>query len=119
LSNGYFDQGGDSEVELVFVNEVLFNQTVSVRSGKSFPNSILNYTTIDNEIIPRFKIVGGTVRTAETTFDGGTCNCREKDVAAGRQGVRGGLGFFTNRDKYIKPESKDKYIKFPKNGVFV
>jgi hypothetical protein len=119
LNNSYYDQGEDSEVNLIFVNEVLFNQRVSVRSGKSFPNSILTYTTSGSELIPRYVTVNVTVRTAETTFDGGTCCVREKDVAAGRQGIRGGLGFFTNRDKYIKPESKDKYIKFPKNGVFV
>jgi hypothetical protein len=119
ITNSYFDQGNDSEVTLVFVNEVLLNQRVGIRSGKTYPKSILNYTATSNEVIPRYVPVNTTVRTAETTFDGGTCCVREKDIAGGRQGVRGGLGFFTNRDKYIKPESKDKYIKFPQNGVFV
>ena len=120
LKNSYFDQGGDNEVYLTFVNEVLLNQQVYIRSGRSYPRSILTYTTgAGTQAVPSFIPLNVTVRTAETTFDGGTCCVREKDVAAGRQGVRGGLSFFTNRDKYVKPESRDKYIKFPQNGVFV
>lgn len=116
---GRFDQGQDSEVRLVFRNEVLYNQSVYVRTGKSTPNSILIYTTDKTSIIPKYVIFNKTVRTAETTFDGGTCCVREKDIAAGRKGVRGGTAFTTNRDKYVKPESRDKYIKFPQTGVFV
>ena len=114
-----FDQGDNSELQLVFVSEVLFNQLVAVRTGKSYPASILTYTTGDFGSVPYFIPTATTVRTAETTFDGGSCCVREKDIQAGRRGIRGGTAFSTNRDKYIKPESKDKYIKFPQNGVFV
>jgi hypothetical protein len=114
-----FDQGDNSELQLVFVSEVLFNQSVSVRTGKSYPASILSYTTGDFGSVPYFIPTATTIRTAETTFDGGSCCVREKDIQAGRRGIRGGTAFSTNRDKYIKPESKDKYIKFPQNGVFV
>ena len=114
-----FDQGDNSELQLVFVSEVLFNQSVAVRTGKSYPASILTYTTGDFGSVPYFIPTATTVRTAETTFDGGSCCVREKDIQAGRRGIRGGTAFSTNRDKYIKPESKDKYIKFPQNGVFV
>jgi len=119
LFNSYFDQGDDSEVKLVFVNEVLFNQQIYIRTGKSFPSSIMTYTTVSGSSVPKFIPINVTVRTAETTFDGGTCCVRERDVQRGAQGVRGGTNFSTNRDKYVKPETKDKYIKFPKNGVFV
>jgi|694.fasta_scaffold01975_6 hypothetical protein len=114
-----FDQGDNSELQLVFVSEVLFNQSVSIRTGKSYPASILSYTTGDFGSVPYFIPTATTIRTAETTFDGGSCCVREKDIQAGRRGIRGGTAFSTNRDKYIKPESKDKYIKFPQNGVFV
>lgn len=120
LMNGYFDQGGnDSEVKLVFQNEVVFNQQVYIRSGRSFPTSILTYTTSPGSAVPYFIPVVTTIRTAETTFDGGTCCVRERDIQRGAKGVRGGTNFSTNRDKYVKPETKDKYIKFPQNGVFV
>ena len=114
-----FDQGGDSELQLNFVSEVLFNQSVAVRTGKSYPASILTYTTGETGSIPYFIPAATTIRTSETTFDGGSCCVREKDIQAGRRGIRGGTAFSTNRDKYVKPESKDKYIKFPQNGVFV
>lgn len=117
--NGYFDQGTDAEVKLDFVNEIIFNQQVYVRSGRSFPTSIMTYTTESGGAVPKYIPINRTVRTAETTFDGGTCCVRERDVQRGAKGVRGGTNFSTNRDKYVKPESKDKYIKFPQNGVFV
>ena len=119
LNNSYFDQGGDSEVRLKFVNEVLFNQQVYVRTGRTYPNSIMTYTTETGNSVPTFITINTTVRTAETTFDGGTCCVRERDLQRGARGVRGGTNFSTNRDIYIKPETKDKYIKFPQNGVFV
>lgn len=119
LINGYFDQSDDNEVRLEFVSEVIFNQQVYIRTGKSYPNSIMTYTTEPGSSVPKFIPLTTTIRTAETTFDGGTCCVRERDIQRGVQGIRGGTNFSTNRDKYIKPESKDKYIKFPQNGVFV
>jgi len=118
LINSYFDQSSDSEVKLEFVNEVLFNQQVYIRTGRSYPNSIVTYKTVSSSV-PDFVVLNTTVRTAETIFDGGTCCVRERDIQKGIQGRSGGTNFSTNRDKYIKPETLDKYIKFPQNGVFV
>jgi len=116
--NGYFDQGGDTEVQLDFYRELIVNQTIKIRSGRTYPATTLQYKLSLEESIPRFIPLQIPTRTAETTFDGGSCICRE---AAGdkRGGIRGGTVFSTNRDKYEVPESLDKYIKFPQNGVFV
>ena len=116
--NGYFDQGGDTEVQLEFYRELIVNQTIKIRSGRTYPSTTLQYKLSLEESIPRFLPLQIATRTAETTFDGGSCICRE---AAGdkRGGIRGGTAFSTNRDKYEVPESLDKYIKFPQNGVFV
>lgn len=116
----HFDQSNDSEINLTFVKEIIPNQTVKVRSGDSYPQSTLQYTTPAGEIIPRyipFTFATGTERTAETTFDGGTCVMRTGYT--GGNAVTGGTTFSSNRDKYIIPETLDKYIKFPQTGVFV
>ncbi|CAB4133586.1 Putative Ig [uncultured Caudovirales phage] len=119
LENSYFDQSDDREIELIFVNEVLINQSIKVKSGKTYTNSILTYQTSAGDAVPHYVPLNTSVRTAETTFDGGSCVCREKDILSGRRGIAGGTGFKSNTDKYIVPESLDKYIKFPHNGVFV
>lgn len=112
-----FDQGNDSEITLEFKYEVNLTQTVKVRSGKTFPATTLQYRTVTGESVPRYRVFTGSLASEETTFDGGSCQCREGDP--GKGGVRGGTAFSNNRDKYIIPESEDKYIKFPQNGVFV
>ena len=117
--NGYFDQGDDSELILEFLTETLINQGIAVRSGKNYSSSVLIYRTDTGKSIPDFISITGTTRTAETTFDGGSCICREKDLQNKVFGIAGGTRFGSNTDKYIVPESQDKYIKFPQNGVFV
>lgn len=112
-----FDQGNDAEIYLDFQNEINLNQTVKVRTGKTYPASTLQYRPSTGEAVPRYRIFTGSLASEETTFDGGSCQCREGDP--GKGGVRGGTAFSNNRDKYIIPESEDKYIKFPQNGVFV
>jgi len=112
-----FDQGNDAEILLEFQNECNLAQTVKVRTGKSYPASTLQYRQSAGEVVPRYRIFTGSLASEETTFDGGSCQCREGDP--GKGGVRGGTAFSNNRDKYIIPESEDKYIKFPQNGVFV
>ena len=112
-----FDQGDDFEIKLEFQNELNLAQTVKVRTGKSFPSSTLQYRQSPGEVVPRYRVFTGSLASEETTFDGGSCQCREGDP--GKGGVRGGTAFSNNRDKYIIPESEDKYIKFPQNGVFV
>jgi hypothetical protein len=119
FKNGYFDQRDDSEVSINFVNEILVNQSVKVRTGKTYPSSVLTYRTANGKSIPDYISISGTTRTAETSFDGGSCICREKDIQNNVFGIAGGTRFGSNTDKYIVPESQDKYIKFPKDGVFV
>ena len=116
----HFDQRDDSEVNLTFLKEIIPNQTVKVRSGDSYPQSTLQYSTPPGEIIPRyipFVPVSGVERTAETTFDGGTCVMRTGYTSS--NATTAGTTFSSNRDKYIIPETEDKYIKFPQTGVFV
>ena len=116
----HFDQNNDSEVNLTFLKEIIPNQTIKVRSGDSYPQSTLQYSTPAGEIIPRyipFVFVSGVERTAETTFDGGTCVMRTAYTSS--NATTAGTTFSSNRDKYIIPETEDKYIKFPQTGVFV
>jgi hypothetical protein len=117
----HFDQGDDAEVQLVFDREIILNQLVKVRTGDTYKTSTLQYKTIEGEAIPRYFIAtltaSGFERTAETTFDGGTCIMREGYVAG--NSFAGGTTFSNNQDIWIIPESLDKYIKFPQNGVFV
>lgn len=115
LQNSYFDQGGESEILLVFVKEILLNQTIKIRTGKSYPSTTLQYRQVSGETIPRFMPYQGVLYSYETTFDGGSCSCREGNTLE----RRGGTAFSNNRDKYEVPESNDKYIKFPQDGVFI
>ena len=112
-----FDQGNDHEIRLEFLSEVNVSQTVFVRSGKTFPASTLQYRFNVGESTPRYRVFTGSLAGEETTFDGGSCQCREGDPGSG--GIRGGTAFSNNRDKFTEPETEDKYIKFPQNGVFV
>ncbi len=115
LQHSYFDQGNDSEIQLVFVSEILLNQTVKIRTGKSYPATTLQYQQVPNEATPKFVPFKGVLSSYETTFDGGSCTCR----AGNTLDRRGGTTFSNNRDKYVLPETLDKYIKFPQDGVFL
>jgi len=121
LNYSHFDQGGDAEVQLIYLLEVVLNQLVKVRTGDTFKASTLQYKTIEGEAIPRYFVAqltaSGIERTAETTFDGGTCVVRE-GFEPGKS-FTGGTTFSNNQDIWIVPESLDKYIKFPQDGVFV
>lgn len=121
LSFSHFDQGGEAEVQLVYRLEVILNQLVKVRTGDTYVQSTLQYKTIEGEAVPRYFIAqltaSGPERTGETTFDGGTCVVRE-GFDPGKS-FTGGTTFSNNQDIWIVPESKDKYIKFPQDGVFV
>ncbi len=120
LSFSHFDQGLDAEVTLVFNQEIILNQTVKVRTGDTYTQSTLQYKTSPGEAIPRYfvaEFATGFERTAETTFDGGTCIMREGFTIG--NSFTGGTTFSNNQDIWIIPETLDKYIKFPQNGVFV
>jgi len=121
LSFSHFDQGGEAEVQLIFRLEIVLNQLVKVRTGDTYKTTTLQYKTIEGEAIPRYLVAqltaSGFERTAETTFDGGTCVVREGFEPS--KSFAGGTTFSNNQDIWIVPESKDKYIKFPQDGVFV
>jgi hypothetical protein len=120
LVQSRFDQGADSEVVLEFVKEIILRQTVKIRTGRSFPQTVLEYTNSVGRAVPTylpFNFVGAP-SGLETTFDGGTCVMRI-GYKPGTGVSAGGTTFSSNRDKYIIPETEDKYIKFPQTGVFV
>jgi hypothetical protein len=120
LSFSHFDQGADAEVALIFNKEIILNQTVKVRTGDTYTQTTLQYRTELGEAVPRYYVasfVTGFERTAETTFDGGTCIMREGYVPG--SSFTGGTTFSNNQDIWIIPETLDKYIKFPQTGVFV
>ena len=120
LSFSHFDQGADAEVTLIFNQEIILDQTVKVRTGDTYTQTTLQYKTDAGEAIPTYYVASfatGFERTAETTFDGGTCVMRE-GFGAGNS-VTGGTTFSSNQDIWIIPETLDKYIKFPQTGVFV
>ena len=120
LSFSHFDQGGDAEISLIFDQEIILDQTVKVRTGDTYTQSTLQYRTQPGEAVPRYFVADfatGLERTAETTFDGGTCIMREGYVAG--NSFAGGTTFSNNQDIWIIPETLDKYIKFPQIGVFV
>ena len=121
LYQSHFDQGNDSEIKLVFVREIIPHQTVKVRTGRSLPQTTVEYVASQGEAVPGYQPVNFTnlsQQTAETTFDGGTCVLRAT-YEPGTTVTAGGTTFISNRDKYIIPETEDKYIKFPHTGVFV
>ena len=120
LTFSHFDQGGDAEITLAFNKEIVLDQTVKVRSGDTYKQTTLQYKTPADEAVPRysaFEFATGFFRTAETTFDGGTCIMREGYTTG--NSFTGGTTFSNNQDIWIIPESLDKYIKFPQTGVFV
>ena len=120
LTFSHFDQGNDAEISLIFNQEIILNQTVKVRTGDTYTQSTLQYKTIPGEATPRYFVAdfaSGLERTAETTFDGGTCIMREGFTTG--NSFTGGTTFSNNQDIWIIPETLDKYIKFPQNGVFV
>jgi hypothetical protein len=120
LNYSHFDQGNDAELSLIFEQEIIFDQTVKVKTGDTFKTTTLQYNTVAGEAVPSyylFEFATGFERIAETTFDGGTCIMREGFKTG--SSFAGGTRFSSNQDKWIIPESEDKYIKFPQNGVFV
>ena len=120
LTFSHYDQGGDAEVSLKFNQEMILDQTVKVRTGDTYTQTTLQYKTVPGEAIPRYfvaEFATGLERTAETTFDGGTCIMREGFTAG--NSFTGGTTFSNNQDIWIIQETLDKYIKFPQTGVFV
>lgn len=97
----------DFETEIVtlnFVKEILPGQRIKVTSGRSFGSTTLFYNPaiLAQNTVPTFSVWSNKTNnsTGRTKFDGD------------------GTRFMDYRDTYETPESGDKYIKFPKIGVF-
>ena len=91
-------------VTLEFVEEVLPGEQVQVNNGTTRGQTVLVYdpTLHSNRTVPEYINVSyqtGIIRTF-TKFD------------------NTGTRFFSHRDTYSVPESNNKYLKFPKIGVF-
>jgi hypothetical protein len=91
-------------VTLEFVEEVIPGEQVQINGGTTRGQSILFYdsTLQPNRSVPEYAPVTyqtGVVRTF-TKFD------------------NNGTKFFSRRDTYSVPEFNNKYLKFPKIGVF-
>jgi len=124
LTFSHFDQGDDAEVTLIFDQEIILDQLVKVRTGDTYTITTLQYRVDPGTATPSYYVATfatGLERTAETTFDGGTCIMRERFEAGHEAGqsVAAGTTFSSNQDIWIIPETLDKYIKFPQTGVFV
>ena len=94
----------DNIVTLDFVSEVFPNDTVRVSKGQSYGGSVLTYssTIAKGNTVPEYIATATQNKPSfeKTTFDGN------------------GTKFLQFRDEYAPPEINDKYLKFPKIGVF-
>ena len=93
----------NSVVNLVFVQEVELNQSITILGGKTYNGAIMYYNPIisGGQSVPQYSV--HTIRSLQntkTTFNGDSTH------------------FFTNRDQYYVPDSEDQYVKFPSNTVF-
>lgn len=90
----------DDLVLLSFVRQILPNQVVTVirETSKLFYDPLIK----PGKTVPEYSLLGSNIpdSTENTSFDG--------------EGTR----FVSNRDNYTEPGALDKYIKFPKTGVF-
>jgi hypothetical protein len=91
-------------VTLVPVQEILPNQRISVLFGNTYAGAILYYNQIlqPGQTVPFYSVYKYQFQLSgkRTTFNGDSTK------------------FFSNRDSYYTPGSKDKYVKFPQYGVF-
>jgi hypothetical protein len=87
-------------VNLTFVRQILIGQVVTVRNetSKLFYDPLIQ----SGKTVPAYSLLGSqaTSETDNTSFDGS------------------GTRFASNRDNYTQPGTLDKYLKFPKTGVF-
>lgn len=90
----------DDFVILSFVRQILPNQVVTVirETSKLFYDPLIK----PGKTVPEYSLLSGNLpdSTQNTSFDG--------------EGTR----FVSDRDNYTEPGALDKYIKFPKTGVF-
>ena len=87
-------------VNMKFVRQILVGQVVTVKneSSKLFYDPLIK----SGKTVPAYSLLSSqaTSNTDSTSFDGS------------------GTRFASNRDNYNQPGTLDKYLKFPKTGVF-
>jgi photosystem II stability/assembly factor-like uncharacterized protein len=87
-------------VNLSFVRQILVGQVVTVKNetSKLFYDPLIQ----SGKTVPAYSLLSSqaTSETDNTSFDGS------------------GTRFASNRDNYTQPGTLDKYLKFPKTGVF-
>jgi len=93
--------------EIVYLTpllEIEVNSRIQVTDGKTYAGAVMYYAVpeIAGQTVPAYEVfqLGKNAIKTPTTFNAGTTK------------------FFTNRDQYYLPNSQDKYLKFPQNGVF-
>jgi YHYH protein/Putative Ig domain len=91
-------------VKLVFQNSLDTSKTIKIRYGAKYGGNILQYVVaniVPPETVPSWKIIQPSLsQTLPTIFDSN------------------GTRFINGFDSYLGPEDNDKYLKFPKIGVF-
>jgi hypothetical protein len=92
----------DAIVTLEFVQEIDLFDKVFVRNGLTYGSTNIYYDPVvkTGNLYPNWSIIPQEIKTVTTMFDGN------------------GTRFFDYRDSYTEPGTGDKYIKFPKLGVF-
>ena len=89
-------------VTLTFIQAIEIYNKLYVRNGYTHGGTNIYFDPIVKlgNLIPNYSIIPEQVKTISTEFDGN------------------GTRFYSYRDSYTVPESRDKYIKFSKLGVF-
>jgi len=90
-------------VQLVFYSPVRLQEKIQINHGVSLGQTIIYYDPIlkSGLSVPEYtRLSGTTSATSASIFDTGKTK------------------FINNRDSYLAPVEQDKYIKFPKIGVF-
>jgi hypothetical protein len=84
--------------------EIEVNSRIQITDGKTYAGAVMYYAKpeIAGQTVPAYSVfqLGKNAIKTPTTFNAGTTK------------------FFSNRDQYYVPNSQDKYLKFPQNGVF-
>ena len=89
-------------VTLTYIQEITIYNKLYVRTGYTYGGTNIYFDPIvkAGNLIPNYSIIPEEIKIVSTEFDGN------------------GTRFSDYRDSYTVPESKDKYIKFSKLGVF-
>jgi hypothetical protein len=89
-------------IQLNFVQQIEFNQVLGVNYGAKYGGNRITYTYDAGQTVPAYVKPSSVVVSDvhPTTFDGNSTR------------------FLANTDPYQTPLANDKYLKFPKIGVF-